>query len=47
MNNNPRLLRITLMGIRGHALYWGDILGAESVYSVLLPQMYGGSQVLE
>ena len=38
---------ITLMGIRAHALYWEDTPGAESVYGVLIPQMYHRSKVLK
>jgi hypothetical protein len=37
---------ITLMGIRAHALYWEDTPGAESVYGVVIPEMYRGSAAL-
>jgi hypothetical protein len=37
---------ITLMGIRAHALYWEDAPGAESVYGVVIPEMYRDSAAL-
>ncbi len=37
---------ITLMGIRAHAQYWEDTPGAASVYGVLIPKMYAGSEFL-